>query len=204
MTTLELFPLTDSAQMELPSMSSAEASPARTSASPEAGRGWQANAPAYGVSTPELLASFDPATSSWKTSQLCFLEGLTTYSGAWPRSGMTRNGIAYQLPPLVPLTGATGSGLWQTPVADDAVNRKNGKWNSRGEPKLSAQVLWPTPQANDNRNRGHLGMPAIQRRALIGKQLMLSMVVSDTSGQLNPTFVEWLMGFPLGWTDCEP
>ena len=21
-------------------------------------------------------------------------------------------------------------------------------------------------------------------------------------GQLNPTWVEWLMGFPLGWTDC--
>ena len=22
-------------------------------------------------------------------------------------------------------------------------------------------------------------------------------------GQLNPTFVEWLMGFPLGWTDLN-
>jgi DNA-cytosine methyltransferase len=24
------------------------------------------------------------------------------------------------------------------------------------------------------------------------------------SGQLNPTWVEWLMGFPSGWTECEP
>ena len=23
-------------------------------------------------------------------------------------------------------------------------------------------------------------------------------------GQLNPTWVEWLMGFPLEWTACEP
>jgi hypothetical protein len=23
------------------------------------------------------------------------------------------------------------------------------------------------------------------------------------SGQLNPTWVEWLMGFPLGWTDLD-
>src|SRR6478609_6494044 len=39
---------------------------------------------------------------------------------------------------------------WQTPVADDAVNWENGKINSRGEPKLSAQVkLWPTPRAQD-------------------------------------------------------
>jgi hypothetical protein len=25
----------------------------------------------------------------------------------------------------------------------------------------------------------------------------------EGSGQLNPTWVEWLMGFPLGWTDCQ-
>jgi hypothetical protein len=24
------------------------------------------------------------------------------------------------------------------------------------------------------------------------------------TGQLNPTWVEWLMGFPLGWTDLGP
>jgi hypothetical protein len=24
-----------------------------------------------------------------------------------------------------------------------------------------------------------------------------------SGGQLNPTWVEWLMGFPPGWTDCE-
>ena len=23
------------------------------------------------------------------------------------------------------------------------------------------------------------------------------------SGQLNPVWVEWLMGYPAGWTDCE-
>jgi hypothetical protein len=23
----------------------------------------------------------------------------------------------------------------------------------------------------------------------------------EVSGKLNPTWVEWLMGFPLGWTD---
>jgi hypothetical protein len=27
---------------------------------------------------------------------------------------------------------------------------------------------------------------------------------SEGSGSLNPTWVEWLMGFPLGWTDLEP
>ena len=23
-------------------------------------------------------------------------------------------------------------------------------------------------------------------------------------GKLNPQWVEWLMGWPIGWTDCEP
>ena len=47
--------------------------------------------------------------------------------------------------------------MWQTPVADDACNRKEGKWNSRGEPKLSAQVkMWPTPQTRGYTNDGDL------------------------------------------------
>ena len=26
---------------------------------------------------------------------------------------------------------------------------------------------------------------------------------TDVAGQLNPTWVEWLMGFPIGWTDLN-
>lgn len=26
---------------------------------------------------------------------------------------------------------------------------------------------------------------------------------TDVAGQLNPTFVEWLQGFPIGWTDLN-
>ena len=26
----------------------------------------------------------------------------------------------------------------------------------------------------------------------------------EINGALNPTWVEWLMGFPLGWTDLQP
>lgn len=64
--------------------------------------------------------------------------------------------------------------------------------------------LWPTPQASDNRDRGHIGMPAIQRRQEKGKQIGLGQSVSATSGALNPDWVEWLMGWPIGWTDLKP
>ena len=43
--------------------------------------------------------------------------GINEFSETWPRSGMTRNGIAYLLPPLVRLTDETGSGLLPTPRA---------------------------------------------------------------------------------------
>ena len=64
--------------------------------------------------------------------------------------------------------------------------------------------LWPTPSASDNRDRGNMSTPAIARRIAKGKQVMLSMSVSQESGALNPTWVEWLMGFPEGWTDLKP
>ena len=65
----------------------------------------------------------------------------------------------------------------------------------------AAVRMWPTPSAGDDRDRGCLSTPAIKRRAEKGKQLNLSMVVSEESGALNPDWVEWLMGFPVGWTN---
>lgn len=63
--------------------------------------------------------------------------------------------------------------------------------------------LLPTPQRQDNRDRGCLKSPSVMRRAIIGKQLMLSQVVSEQHGKLNPTWVEWLMGYPINHTDLD-
>lgn len=85
--------------------------------------------------------------------------------------------------------------LWQTPVADDAVDRVRGKVNSRGEPKLSAEVkLWPTPTVQDSKNNG---APSQMERNTKPRN-------AEVGGSLNPTWVEWLMGWPLGWTDLKP
>src|SRR5581483_8019180 len=87
-----------------------EDSPARTSAPQARELALTERAAAYGVSTPALLAKYDQPTQSWRTSQLCLEGGLSVFSETWPRSGMTRSGIAYQLPPLVPLTSEIASG----------------------------------------------------------------------------------------------
>jgi hypothetical protein len=80
-------------------------------------------------------------------------------------------------------------------------------WAGNRFPNLETVVgknVWPSPAASDNRDRNNLGSPAIQRRKEKGKQIMLSQSVAETSGALNPEWIEWLMGWPLGWTDLEP
>jgi DNA (cytosine-5)-methyltransferase 1 len=73
-----------------------------------------------------------------------------------------------------------------------------------GRTLQSFAAKFPTPQASDNRDRGNMSNPSVQRRVAIGKQISLSQSVHPTSGQLNPTWTEWLMGWPLGWTDLKP
>jgi len=96
--------------------------------------------------------------------------------------------------------------LWSTPTVRDWKGHTiTPKFPNGFNKNLVNDVLkFPTPQASDCRDRGNISNPAIQRRAEKGKQLNLSMVAHPTSGQLNPTWVEWLMGWPLGWTDLKP
>ena len=122
----------------------------------------------------ESSVKYDLSSSSWKIHRSLFQEDLQWSSVTLPKWGMTQNGAAYQHPTLERPISATASGLW------------------------------PTPQASDNRDRGNLSTPSVKRRVDIGKQVSLSMCVSDQNGRLNPTWVEWLMGWPLGWTDLKP
>ena len=87
-----------------------------------------------------------------------------------------------------------------TPTANGNHNRKGASATS-GDGLATAVKMWPTPASSDNRDRGNLSTPAVKRRRQKGKQLGLSMVVSEKSGALNPTWVEALMGYPHGWTE---
>lgn len=89
-------------------------------------------------------------------------------------------------------------------VIDEGSVKRRGSGQKRGMDLATAVKLWPTPYAGDTRDRGCLGNPAVQRRLYNGKQLNLSMVVDDKSGSLNPAWVEWVMGWPLGWHRIDP
>jgi hypothetical protein len=60
-----------------------------------------------------------------------------------------------------------------------------------------ARTMWPTPQSRDF--KGPSG------RSMKGTELDLPMAAKSEgqAGALNPEWVEWLMGFPVGWTNLE-
>jgi hypothetical protein len=63
-------------------------------------------------------------------------------------------------------------------------------------------TLWPTPRASEWKGTGPIGSSSHQHRL---SRSYLDATVQDreqTSGPLNPPWVEWLMGWPVGATDC--
>jgi hypothetical protein len=194
--------------------SSAEDSPARTSASPGGGRASTGHGRACGPSSPESFASYDPASRSWRTSQGCLFGGWIGFSGTWPSWGTMRNGACCRLPPLVPSTFGRGSLLWPTPNAEGGTGYMSGSKRDVWRPTLELAVrmapdglpplirkgldsdvarLYPTP-TSCHRN---LAGGSNSRASAIRRGIYIA-------GALNPRFVEWLMGFPIGWCSFEP
>lgn len=205
MTTLEHSPLQGSLPMELPLTQSAAGSRARILAwrdlEPESRREPVAG---FGPKSAVLLANYDRASSSWKTSQHSLQGGLDAFSETWPRSGTMRNGTAYQLLPLVRLTDATVSGLWPTPCKTEP-DETPERWMERQSAKAAAGIrlhfklsvavrMWPTPTKH---NAKETNAPSESLRNT-------PTLAAQAGGSLNPTWVEWLMGFPIGHTDLQP
>lgn len=177
------------------SMSSVGASPAKTSASPERAQDSTEPDRDCGQNTRASFASLDPDTSSWRTSQRCLVGGWVEFSETWPRAGTMRRGTVYQLPPSAPLTAVTGSFWLPTPTASAFTQNKSASPGAAIRLSLhgmARKAMWPTPTKEGNRNRASYGGKSGDG---------LSTAVGP--GPLNPNWVEWLMGFPVGWTDLD-
>ena len=157
----------------------------------------------FGGSFTESLASYDRRSSSWKTSQISFISELNQYSDRWPTSGMMRSGTLYPRQTSAPATSAKESGSWQwaTPTAQCwKVATLVEILKSRGRQiGLHDQVkTWPTPTVCGNHNR-----KGASKTSGDGLATSVKMVDPARSGSLNPNWVEWLMGYPTGFTDLK-
>lgn len=150
-----------------------------------------------------LPMRFDLHTCSWRMSQQSLLDATVNGSelslATLPREATMLSGFVYPLPKLAQYTKETDGGCLPTPCASTGgagKNPNNPRGVHQGNPLATYVAMFPTPCAWDNRNRGNLSNPSVQRRKKMGKQIMLS----QGGGALNPTWVEWLMGFPIEHT----
>lgn len=150
----------------------------------------------------EPFAWFDHEGHCWRTWQRCLVEGWTLFSGTWPRSGMTRNGIAFRRAPLVPLTDATASGYClPTPTATSYGSNQGGAAGRVGPVRHSLESMarhgmLPTPRPCSGLRSSGANRTEILRA--------LEEWPEQIGGALNPQFVEWLMGFPKDYTLIGP
>jgi hypothetical protein len=127
------------------------------------------------------FVKYDLDTSLWRTHQFSLLEDLDEFLETWPQWGLMRDGECWEQRTLEQAIRGTEFGLsenkkWPTPGASDAIRGTSPNW----------KPIRPS------------GQPA---------QYPLNQALRDITGQTgrpNPIFVEWLMGWPIRWTDLKP
>ena len=109
------------------------------------------------------------------------------HSENFPNSGMIVSGQLYQLPTQAHPISANDGGLWPTPRVSDTeggivqnVEYENGSFSRLNADGVRWGVKLKDAMASTN--------PEYDQK----------------SNSLNPDWVEWLMGVPVGWSSPEP
>ena len=129
-----------------------------------------------------LLAKLDPSSCLWKTAQCSLLEGSELSFQTFPKWGSMQNGACWEQIPLVLTTDEKEFGYL------------------------------PTPTASDQYNGNKIGITYKNKRFIRTSQTTgtefgakLTDFYQLTNGRnLHPTFAEWMMNWPLEWTDLKP
>lgn len=208
-------------------------SPVRTSALQELEKAWQVSAVDYSMKSCASWKKYIPHLSFSKMFPPYELEDWLKSSGHFPIFGMTVAGRVYLPMKLEPHTLGKDGFCLPTPTAHQYGSSNNGnpgdsrtQYKTKGKMSLqtmakknqwpmlptprpcsglrssganrteimNALKLWPTPRASEA-TRGPGG--GSNRK---DHQKTLSQTIG---GQLNPTWVEWLMGYPIGWTALD-
>lgn len=145
----------------------------------EAGKGKMTHA-ISGQNSLDLFAIYDQNLHSWKMLQDTFPWDSDELSGTWPKSGTMQNGKCYLQDSLEPSIYDEGFSYWATPRSTPWMSmalEKIQKYLGRdfGNSNLEDQVTIKLLQMNKNLN----GL------------------------FMNPEWGEWLMGFPIGWSDLN-
>jgi hypothetical protein len=145
-------------QMEFPWMSSAEASPARTSALRVVAPDSTETVLVSGANTDASSPRSDPVSSSLRTALLSELAALTGSSLTWKRSTTPANRSWWVLSTPELHTDGSALGLLPTPTAQSYGTNQGGAAGRTGPARpsletMARQALWPTPTVKGNYNK---------------------------------------------------
>jgi hypothetical protein len=215
-------PLTESRGEEL-LKSFLVASHAPTSVPPARAQESKANSQDCGEKWRALSAKFDRDSSSWKTAHCLLSEVLPWSLVTLPNWGMMRAGELWEPMTRVLPTIEKDFGWWATPSARDwkdtaGMSRKR-EGNRHRIDQLPRQVyasedgsgsfIPPTATKTEtalcvNTIMRIAGVPAQAWTSANTPSKTANYTPDQGCGLLNPTWTEWLMGWPLAWTDLKP
>ena len=132
----------------------------------------------------------------------------TASSATWKKMVTTQRGDYSQRLKSVRHTSGSESSYLPTPSATSYGNNQGGAAGRTGKVRHSLESmarhnLWPTPRASEYKDCGPVGSKS---HTHMDKRSYLCAKAKDPdqpSGLLNPTWVEWLMGVPTGWTGLD-
>ena len=134
----------------------------------------------------------------------------------WKTKVTPSNRLLFRLVPLTRRTGGTEYVSWAgndqraiyfipTPRAQNIKTSEKAKRESKSGPGLADYIqMFPTPTTGAGLCGGtgnFQQLKNLEARGQITEEERRSMAAGN-GGQLNPDWVEWMMGFPLGWTEA--
>lgn len=179
--------------------------------------GWMRNGECY--QQPTLVRRTYESASGFLPTPLA---SIATHGGPNQRDSNGRPGLQ--------MAAMTWPKRWTTPSASDSTmggTITEAMTGTSLAQQVNTPAKWPTPTASDHTGPGHAAQGGLNLRTAVQKWRTPSASVVDpkstvvkltgrkpsdpqvgladqVGGQLNPNWVEWLMGWPIGWTDLKP
>jgi hypothetical protein len=171
------------------------------------------------------FAKWNPDSYSWKTHQCSLAGDLDEFSETFPQWGLMLRGECWEQRTLEQTIRGIGYGLspngvntFHTPNTTGLDGGSNGRKALKKKMEMIGTPTASMSERSEKFAKGRLPTPAeyVQKyptptchNSKEGafpseyKRNTPSLAIY-AGGKLNPTWVEWLMGWTLGWTDLKP
>ena len=144
------------------------------------------------------FTKYDPSLCLWKTHQISLLGDLELFLETWPQWGLMRGGECWEQQTLAHHTKGTESGFSQITFPTPTASHMPSEGSIMQYRKLVDMGILTKIEA-EKMLEASLNPPRMKP----WKPKLEQPLETKTGGYMNPAFQEWLMGWPLEWTDLR-